>query len=101
MKALLLNSIAKIKNYTKYFIAKTKNNIKFEGNKNDVIKVMFTPILENKKKQQNMLLIELNNIKEETKKLNSKINIIKEENVFYNKKINELNSFQDFLWSNR
>jgi hypothetical protein len=101
VKALLLNSITKIMNYTKYFITKTTNNIKFEGNKNGVIKVMYSPILENKRKEQNMLLIELNSIKEETGKLNRQINIIKEENAIYNKRINALNSFQDFLWSSR
>lgn len=100
MKALFINSITKIVNYTKYFILKTKNNIKFEGNKNGVIKVMYSSMIENKEKERNVLIIELNNIKAETSELSNQINIIKEENALYNKKINALNSFQDFLMSN-
>lgn len=97
MKALLINSITKMMNYIKYFILKIKSNIKFEGNKNGVIKVMYSSMLESKKKESNVLIVELNNIKKETGELSRQINIIKEENALYNKKINALNSFQDFL----
>ena len=100
MKALFINSITKIMNYRKNFIAKVKKDIKFQGNKNGVIKVMYTSILASKRKEKNILVRELNNIKEETGKLNKQINTIKEENIIYNKKINALNSFQDFLLSN-
>jgi len=100
VKVLIINSITKIMNYTKYFITKIKKNIKFQGNKNSVIKVMYTSILASKKKERNMLVIEFNKIKKETGKINRKINIIKDENELYNKKINALNSFQNFLLSN-
>lgn len=100
MKALLLNSISRIMNYAKHLMSKTTRNIKFQGDKNEVIKVMYVPMLENKRKEQNKLLIELNNIKVETGKLNRKIRSIKEENLEYSKKVNTLSSFQEFYFNN-
>ena len=100
MKVSLINSISKIANYTKDFITKLKNDIKFENNKNGVIKVMYASMLASKRKEKNMLVSELNNIKEETAKINKQIKDTKEENLTYNKKINALNSFQDFLLNN-
>lgn len=97
MKELFINIITKIIDYTKIFIAKIVNNIKFECNKNLIIKVMYSPILEKKKKERNNLLSEFNNVKQQREKLNREINMIKEENRLYNKKIDSLNSFQQFL----
>ncbi|MBC8062886.1 MAG: hypothetical protein H7Y18_19830 [Clostridiaceae bacterium] len=97
MKELLINIITKINNYAKVFINKFINSIKFESNKNGIIKLMYNSILEKKRKEKDNLLSELNTIKKELNKQNREINRIKEENIVYNKKIDALKSFQKFL----
>ena len=101
MKELLLNIITKNIKYTKTFIEKARNNIKFEDSKNEVIKAMYDPILEKKIIEKNMLLLELSNIRLETDKLNGQIKLIKEENELYNKKVMTINSFEKFIVDNR
>jgi len=101
MKDLLINIITKINDYTKVFIGKIINTIKFQERKNVIIKEMYITMLEKRIKEKNRLLLELKNIKQQGNKINKKINRIKEENVLYNKKVNALNSFQLFLLDNQ
>ena len=101
MKELFINIITNIINYTKKIMAKIENNLKFEENKNLIIKEMYSSILEKKRAERDRLLLELNNIKKQELKLKRKIHLIREENTVYNKKINVLNSFQQFLLSNQ
>ena len=91
MKDLLINIITKIMNYTKAFIGKIINNIKFVERKNVIIKEMYISILEKRIKEKDKLLGELRNIKHQGDNLNKEINSIKEENALYKKKINTLN----------
>lgn len=97
MKHSLLNIITKIINNVKKTIFNTSNNFKFEGKKNNVIKVMYSPLIDEKGKEERMLSTELKRLKEEENKLNDKINAIEKENKFYDKKIAAVNSFRKFL----
>ena len=101
MKEFFKNIITKITRYIKIFIGKIVKNIEFESSKNQIIKVMYSSVLENKKKQRDILLSELSIIKQENKQLSKKIILIKEESLVYNKKINTLNEFQQFILNNQ
>ena len=94
MKELLLNIITEIMNSTKTFIVKSKNNIKFENYKNGIIKVMYSPIIEKKENEANILLLQSEKLKKETDNLDVQIDIIKKENALYRQKINALIDFQ-------
>lgn len=78
-------------------IFNTSNNFKFEEKKNNIIKVMYSPLIDEKEKEEKMLLQELKKLKEEENKLNSQISRIDKENKFYNKKTEAVNSFRKFL----
>jgi len=100
MKELLINIITKFINYIKKIMKNTKNNMKFEESKNEIIKIMYNPIIEKNEKEIDKLLAELKGIKEQVYIVNKKNNMIKQENMAYNKKIKALNCFQQFLLDN-
>ena len=63
MKELLINIITKFINYIKKIMKNTKNNMKFEESKNEIIKIMYNPIIEKNEKEIDKLLAELKGIK--------------------------------------
>ncbi|MDT8716793.1 hypothetical protein IAI10_08995 [Clostridium sp. 19966] len=100
MKQLILDTIIKFFKHTKYFALQSRNSFKFQGNKNEVIKVMLDSLIESKVQEKASLLSELKSIKQQSSTLENDLNNLKEENQIYIKKFNGLKAFQDFLINN-
>ncbi len=101
MKELLLNSISKIKLCIKTFIIKSEKNIKLEGRKSEVIRIMMDSVIMEKEKEGALILSELNAVRKDALELNKKIQKIKEENIEYHKRNESFKTFQIFLIENR
>ena len=101
LKDSLINSITKITDYIKAFIAETETDLKFEGKKSELLKVMYNSLLEQKISERDELTAVLNMIKKEQRNLSEHISKLTGENKSMEKKIKALSTFQDFLLSNR
>lgn len=101
LKDSLIDSITKITNYIKAFITKTETDLKFEGNKSKLIKVMYNSLLEQKSSEINALTVELNKIKKKQRNLLEQITRISNENSAYERKIEALSTFQHFWLNNQ
>ncbi|WP_139904712.1 hypothetical protein [Clostridium thermarum] len=97
MKESLLNSISNIIDYIKAFAAKTESEIKFEGNKREIIRVMYNPLIEEKQREKEMLQAKVTGIRRERNMINSQIRDIISKNEFYDKRIEALTKFQYLL----
>jgi competence transcription factor ComK len=97
MKDSLINSITKIISYIKAFAAQTESEIKFEGNKSAIIKIMYNSLLEERNKERALLQANLDTVKNERSKVKKQIEDIKNKNEYYEKRTKALTDFQYFL----
>jgi septal ring factor EnvC (AmiA/AmiB activator) len=107
MKELLLSIITKTLNYTKCvaikivkMIEEIIDYISLEGRKSQVIRSMYNPSMEKRRREEAALAVELNKLREEKEKLNRQISDVARDNSIYQKKINALKAFRIFLLDN-
>lgn len=100
MKELIFAAIKKFIHGISAFAVQSNNNFKFQGNKNEVIKVMLDSIIQSKLQEKNSLIAELKSTKAEASQVTRELDKLQHENQVYIKKINAMKAFQQFLINN-